>query len=99
VASFESGLEKLAAGLSKPRAQKKLADIQERIGRLKQKSHGVSQHYDITVTPDETGKNVASITWTKAPVEGSMLTHPGVYCLRSNETTWTRKPCGIPIPC
>jgi len=31
---------KLAAGLSKPRGQKKLADIQQRIGRLKEKSRG-----------------------------------------------------------
>jgi transposase len=88
VRSFETGLEKLAAGLDKPRAQKKLADIQQRIGRLKEKSRGISQHYQIVVTPDETGTQAASITWTKTPVEGSMLTHPGVYCLRSNETTW-----------
>jgi hypothetical protein len=88
VAGFEAGLEKLAAGLSKPRGQKKLADIQQRIGRLKEKSRGIGQHYAITVTPDETGKHAAAITWTKTPVEGSMLTHPGVYCLRSNETTW-----------
>jgi transposase len=85
---FEAGLEKLAAGLSKPRGQTKLADIQQRIGRLKEKSRGASQHYAIIVTPDETGDKAASITWTKTPVEGSMLTHPGVYCLRSNETTW-----------
>jgi transposase len=88
LASFETGLEKLAAGLSKPRGQKKLADIQQRIGRLKEKGRGIGQHYDIVVTPDETGTKAASITWTKTPVEGSMLTHPGVYCLRSNETTW-----------
>ena len=88
VTRFETGLANLAAGLSKPRAQKKLADIQQRIGRLKEKSRGISQHYEITVTPDETGTKAASITWTKTPVEGSMLTHPGVYCLRSNETTW-----------
>jgi transposase len=86
--SFEAGLKKLAAGLAKPRGQKKLADIQQRIGRMKEKSRGISQHYNIVVTPDETGKKAASITWTKTPVEGSMLTHPGVYCLRSNETTW-----------
>ena len=88
VTRFETGLAKLAAGLDKPRAQKKLADIQQRIGRLKEKSRGIGQHYEITVTPDETGTKAASITWTKTPVEGSMLTHPGVYCLRSNETTW-----------
>lgn len=88
VTRFETGLANLAAGLSKPRAQKRLADIQQRIGRLKEKSRGIGQHYEITVTPDDTGKNAAAITWTKTPVEGSMLTHPGVYCLRSNETTW-----------
>ncbi len=85
---------RLAAGLSKPRAQKKLADIQQRIGRLKEKRRGIGQHYAITVTPDETGKHAAAITWTKTPVEGSMLTHLGVYCLRSNETS-----CGTAILC
>lgn len=88
VTRFETGLAKLAAGLHKPRAQKKLADIQQRIGRLKEKSRGIGQHYEITVTPDETGTKAAAIAWTKTPVEGSMLTHPGVCCLRSNETTW-----------
>jgi hypothetical protein len=58
------------------------------IGRLKEKSRGIGQHYEVTVTADATGKNAAAITWTKIPVKGSMLTHPGVYCLRSSETTW-----------
>ena len=88
VTRFETGLATLAAGLSKPRGQKTLAAIQQRIGRLKEKSRGIGQHYEIVVTPDETGKNAAAITWTKTPVEGSMLTHPGVYCLRSSETAW-----------
>ena len=88
VTRFEAGLGKLAAGLSKPRGQKKLAEIQQRIGRLKERSRGIGQHYEIVVTPDATGTKAASVTWTKTPVEGSMLTHPGVYCLRSNETTW-----------
>ena len=39
------------------------------------------------VVADETGTKAASITWTKNPVTGSMLTDPGVYCLRSNEAT------------
>jgi transposase len=88
VTRFEAGLAALAAGLSKPRGQKKLSAIQQRIGRLKEKSRGIGQHYEIVVTPDATGKNAAAIAWTKTPVEGSMLTHPGVYCLRSSETTW-----------
>ena len=88
VTRFETGLAKLAAGLDKPRAQKKLADIQQRIGRLKEKSRGIGQHYEITMTPDETGTKAAAISWVKTPRAGSMLTHPGVYCLRSKETTW-----------
>ena len=85
---FEDGLTRLAEGLAKPRAQKTLAAIQQRIGRLKEKSRGIGQHYEIVVTPDDAGKNAVSISWTKTPVEGSKLTHPGVYCLRSNETAW-----------
>jgi transposase len=88
VTRFETGLAALAAGLSKPRGQKTLAAIQQRIGRLKENSRGIGQHYEIVVTPDAAGKNAAAIAWTKTPVEGSMLTHPGVYCLRSSETTW-----------
>jgi transposase len=85
---FEDGLTRLAEGLAKPRAQKTLAAIQQRIGRLKEKSRGIGQHYAVVVTPDDTGKNAASITWTQTPLEGSKLTHPRVYCLRSNETAW-----------
>jgi hypothetical protein len=88
VKQFEAGLTKLAEGLAKPRTQKTIAAIQQRIGRLKEKSRGIGQHYEITVTPDDTGLNATAITWTQTPVEGSKLTHPGVYCLRSNETAW-----------
>ncbi len=88
IKSFEAGLTRMAAGLTKPKGHKKLTAIQQRIGRLKEKSRGIGQHYEITVTPDETGTKASAIAWTKTPVEGSMLTHPGVYCLRTNETTW-----------
>jgi transposase len=88
VKRFEAGLTRLAEGLSKPRGQKQLASIQQRIGQLKKSSRGIGQHYEITVVADETGTKATGITWTKKPVTGSMLTDPGVYCLRSNETTW-----------
>ena len=26
--------------------------------------------------------------FTRRPVTGTMMTHPGVYCLRSSETDW-----------
>lgn len=88
VARFEQGLAQLALGLAKPRGEKRYDKIMERIGRLKEKSHGIAQHYQITVQPDESAKKVSSITWCKTPKPGSMLTDPGVYCLRTNELNW-----------
>ena len=85
---FEQGLAKLAAGLTKPRSNKSYAKIQEKIGRLKEKSHGIGQHYTITITCDESCTNATALSWEKTPVEGTQLTHPGVYCLRSNEISW-----------
>ena len=38
--------------------------------------------------PDETGVKVAALTWERMPVSGTQLTHPGVYCLRTNEMNW-----------
>jgi transposase len=85
---FEAGLQKIADGLGKPRAEKRLGKLQERIGRLKEQCRGVGQHYDIELLPDESGKKVDGLRWIKQPRTGTRLTHPGVYCLRSNETGW-----------
>lgn len=85
---FEKALAQLQLGLAKPRAEKRYDKILERIGRLKQQSHGLGQHYQITVQPDASGKKVSSISWCKTPKPGSMLTDPGVYCLRTNELNW-----------
>ena len=40
---FEAGLQKLHEGLSKPRCEKKVVKLWERIGRLKEKSRGMGQ--------------------------------------------------------
>jgi len=85
---FEAGLQKIAQGLAKPRSEKRYDKLLLRIGRLKQKSHGVSQHYVVTLVANETGKTATALTWEKTLVEGTMATHPGVYCLRSNEMAW-----------
>ncbi len=86
--AFEAGLQKMADGLNKPRTEKRVAKLLERIGRLKQKSRGASQHYTVALTADESGKVATALTWEKSLVVGTMATHPGVYCLRSNETGW-----------
>jgi hypothetical protein len=59
---FAAGLTQLAAGLNKPRGQKRMAKIFERIGRLRQNSRGAAQHYEITVTPDDTGTKAAALS-------------------------------------
>ena len=89
-AAFEAGLQKIADGLNsdKPRSEKSLAKLQERIGRLKQKSRGASQHYQITLKSDEAGKNATALTWKQELVPGTMASHPGVYCLRTNVLDW-----------
>ena len=85
---FEAALQALHEGLAHPRTTKRIATLWERIGRLKEKSHGVGQHYSITIEPDADGVNAQAIRWKRQPVEGTLLTHPGVYCLRTNELTW-----------
>ena len=85
---FEQALDQLSEGLSRPRTQKRLAQVWQRIGRLKQQSRGAAQHYDVQVATDETGDTAVGVTWTRRSVPGTMATHPGVYCLRSSETDW-----------
>jgi transposase len=85
---FEAALQALHEGLARPRTTKAIDQLWERIGRLKANSHGVGQHYVIEIVPDATGKLAQAIRWERQPVAGTMLTHPGVYCLRTNEMTW-----------
>jgi transposase len=88
---FEAGLAKLTEGLTRPRGEKRPERIQERIGRLKQRSFGVGQHYTVMVETNPENTRVTGLTWTKDPKPGSMLTTPGVYCLRSTELDWSEE--------
>ncbi|VAW86228.1 FIG00855313: hypothetical protein [hydrothermal vent metagenome] len=85
---FEASLQTMSDNLAKPRCEKSLIKLQERLGRLKQKSAGASQHYQVELITDEAGKKVTTIRWEKQLVEGSRATDPGVYCLRTNELSW-----------
>ena len=85
---FEAGLQALADALARPRTTKAIDKLWERIGRLKEKSHGAGQHYRIAITPDPSGTRAQAIHWERQPLDGTFLTHPGVYCLRTNELTW-----------
>ena len=75
---FEDALTKLSEGLSKPRTQKRLDKVWQRIGRLKEKSRGIAQHYDIELDTDETGQRTTAVRFTRRALPGSMMTHPDV---------------------
>ena len=55
---------------------------------------GAGAHYDIDVIADKSGEKARAVTWKRRPLAGTMITHPGVYCLRTNvedrdeETLW-----------
>jgi transposase len=90
VTKFEDDLRKLAEGLTKPRTNKHKDFILKQLGRLMEKSKGISQHYSITVTDNAEIKSpekpllATSIHFERKYKEGSIATHPGVYCIRTN---------------
>ena len=65
--------------MHKPRCEKRHDKLLERIGRLKEKSRGASQHYHVSLTTDDTGQWVTALTWEKSLVPGTLATHPGMY--------------------
>ena len=85
---FEEQLEKLHSGLGRPKARRKRAAIEQRLGRLQERSKGAAQHYEVSVETDASGELVTAVRWQRRALEGSRATHPGVYCLRSNHTGW-----------
>ncbi len=85
---FETALNNLADGMQRPRTEKHPDKLWQRIGRLKAKHNGIGQHYQIDLQLDDSGEKAIGLTWSRQPVTGTMITHPGVYCLRSNETEW-----------
>ena len=87
-ARFEGELKKLHDGLGRPRTRKRLDRVWQRLGRIEEKSRGAGAHYDIDVIADDSGEKARAVTWKRRPLAGSMITHPGVYCLRTNVEDW-----------
>ena len=85
---LEGELTKLYEGLSRPRTRKGLDHVWQRIGRIRENSRGADAHYVIDVVPDDTGTRARAVTWERKPRGGTMHTHPGVYCLRTNVRDW-----------
>ncbi|MDE0309806.1 MAG: transposase [Acidiferrobacterales bacterium] len=74
--------------LEKPKARNKAEYIERRIGRIEKTNARVAQHYRIDVHRDESQTRVERLSWRCEPVDGTMATHPGVYCFRSNIVDW-----------
>ena len=85
---FEAALQTLHEGLARPRTTKRINKLWERMGRLKDRSHRVGQHDAIEIVPDAGRTLAQAIRWERQPVPGSLLTHSGVYCRRTNELSW-----------
>jgi len=83
---FEETITNLHDGLSKKGTTKNILLVQQRIGRIKEKYSRIAQHFTINVE-EKDGKAIA-ITWVENKKANSQATHPGVYCLRSNQKEW-----------
>jgi len=55
--------ERFEAGLASPRGEKRPALVQERIGKLKQRSFWVGRHYEITLEMNAEGSTVTRLSW------------------------------------
>ena len=79
---FEEGLAAMAAGLGKKGTTKSYEKILQRIGRLKERSHGIHQYYDIEITQHE--GTVRALRWSLARAEEAEKRYSGEYILRTS---------------
>lgn len=86
---FEEALSKLNDGLNKKGTIKQYDKVIERIGRLKQKNSRVASDYSIDVIGDEKKEKALRIEWHRTNNATEKDKQSGVYCLRTNVTTWT----------
>jgi transposase len=86
---LEAELQHLAEGLHQPRRLKNAKKVSEKIGRLRQKYSRASRYYDITIDTDDSQKIATALRVQRVePKNDDPNAHPGVYCLRSNQTQW-----------
>jgi len=85
---FEEALDKLNAGLHKKGCIKKYDKVLLSLGRLKQKYSRAAKNYRITVNKDKKTGNAVRIIRERKESSNSTDSHPGVYCLRTNQDTW-----------
>ena len=85
---FEEALDKLNSGLHKKGCVKKYDKVLVSLGRLKQKYSRAAKDYRIIVKKDKETGNAVRIIQERKQSPNSKDSHPGVYCLRTNQNTW-----------
>ena len=88
---FEGSLARLREGLSRPRTRKGLGHVWRSVGRISRRSRGIAQHCTVDVVADPGTGKATAVTWEKKPVTGTMPTHPGVCCLKTNAIDWDQE--------
>ena len=83
---FETALQKIHDGLSRPRARRRVDDVGRRIGRIQEKCRRAAPHYAVAVTTDDLGAKATAVTGKRRPAPDPERTRPGVDALRSNRT-------------
>lgn len=77
---FETSMQAIALSLGKPRADKSVEKINQRIGRAKEKCKGIGEEYDIAM--EENKGQITSLTWTYNP-ENRTEKKAGNYFIRT----------------
>ena len=84
---FETALDELHAGLSKPGYMKNYEKVLVRLGRLKERYKRVAYQY--TVKVKKKGKNASSVRYTHALAHTERTQASGGYVLRTSHTDWS----------
>jgi transposase len=83
---FEKGLRQIRNSLSKPKGHKKIAQVHQRIGRLKAKNSRASKAFDIKLK--DNGKQVIQLEWNYNPEHEQ---RNGTYIIRTSLPVETPK--------
>ena len=84
---FESALDALHTGLSKPGHLKNYEKVLMKLGRLTERHKRVAHHY--TVKVHRNGKNASSVRYTHALAHTEQTQASGGYVLRTSHTDWS----------
>lgn len=86
---FEEGLEAIRESLKKTRGGAEYRKVVERIGRLKERSHGIHQYYEIQLEHHE--GVVRSLRYRLSAAEQADQRYAGRYCIRTSRTDLSEK--------